>query len=136
MLPPPPQPCTPLPPAPWKTLVPGLTEFAKICVTHACMPMWSMCQIYLCANMVYIPKCLHVSVIYMSICQKHAYFSFLWANLPCGLPTSPANIANFVSIFQRDDANVPKGMTIFQAFLQNAKGNFYTLSYKNILYNT
>ena len=50
--------------------------------------------------------------------------------------TSPANIANFVSIFQRDDANVPKGMTIFQAFLQNAKGNFYTLSYKNILYNT
>ena len=51
--------------------------------------------------------------------------------------TSHANIPNFVSIFQLDDVNVPKGIPIFQAFLWNAKGNFYTLlSYKNILYNT
>ena len=100
VLPPPTQPCSPLPPAPWETQVPGLTEFAKICVTHACMPMWSMCQIYLCANMVYIPKCLHVTVIYMSICQKHAYFSFLWANLPCGLPMSQLPLPTYQTLCQ------------------------------------
>ena len=93
--------------------------------------------------MVYVPTCLHASVVYVPTC--------LHANVPkacqflifmCQCANKGANVPYnmpffFNLVFQQDKwcanfstwhANVPKDMPSFQiVLLQNAKGNFYTL---------
>ena len=37
-------------------------------------------------NVVYLPTCLRASMVYMPTCQKRTNFSFLCANVSCGMP--------------------------------------------------
>ena len=101
------------------------------------IPYVPACQRGQPASVVYVPTCLHASIVYVLTCQKRASCSFLRANVPINVPTcyTACHCFTWRANVPNDVLNFELGVPTYQKACQFFRHSSYEmLSEISILY--